>query len=285
MRWRGRRMSGNVQDRRSYRRAGVATGGIGTTIVIALMFWLSGGDPQILVDTGVLDPGVASPATPASSEEEELVGFVRVVLADTEDVWNQLFRERGIDYAEPQLILFRGQVDSACGFASAAVGPFYCPRDQDVYLDLQFFDELNRRFGAPGDFAQAYVIAHEVGHHVQTLTGVSDYVMQQRAQSNETDANRWSVRQELQADYLAGVWAHHVQRLKEVLDPGDVEEALRAANAIGDDRLQRKSRGVVVPDSFTHGTSEQRLRWFRRGYETGDFAAAEILFELEYDEL
>jgi hypothetical protein len=246
-----------------------------------------GVDPQVLMDSGVLNQQGGAPVEqgPTDPAEDAAVGFVSVVLADTEDVWSELFRQQGGAYVEPKLVLFRGEVQSACGYASAAVGPFYCPADQDVYLDLQFFDDLKQQLGAPGDFAQAYVIAHEIGHHVQKLTGVSDQVREQQQRVGEVEANRLSVRLELQADYFAGVWAHHVQRTKQVLDPNDIEEALNAATAIGDDRLQRQARGTVVPDSFTHGTSAQRLRWFREGYDTGDYAAGMALFELDYDDL
>jgi predicted metalloprotease len=192
------------------------------------------------------------------------------VLKDTEDVWGELFASMGKTYQAPRLILFTGQVESACGSASSAVGPFYCPGDAQVYLDTEFFDDLHRRFGAPGDFAEAYVIAHEVGHHVQNLLGVSGRVQSLRRQMGEAEANRLSVRLELQADFFAGVWAHHAQAAKQILEAGDIEEALSAATAIGDDRLQRQARGTVTPDAFTHGTSEQRMRWFRRGFESGD---------------
>lgn len=286
MRWKGRRASGNVEDRRFTRKAGLATGGIGTIVVVLFLLYM-GVDPQVLLDSGALDQQGGAPVEqgPIDPAEEEMAGFVAVVLADTEDVWSELFRQQGGAYVEPKLVLFRGQVQSACGHASAAVGPFYCPADQDVYLDLQFFDDLKQQFGAPGDFAQAYVIAHEIGHHVQRLTGISDQVGEQQQRIGEVEANRLSVRVELQADYLAGVWAHHIQRTKQVLDPNDIEEALNAATAIGDDRLQRQTQGTVVPDSFTHGTSAQRLRWFREGFETGDYSASIALFELDYSDL
>jgi predicted metalloprotease len=198
-----------------------------------------------------------------------------VVLADTEDTWNPLFDQMDRTYQEPVLVLFSDQVDSACGFASAAVGPFYCPGDRKVYIDLGFFAELSDRFGAPGDFAQAYVLAHEVGHHVQTLLGISDQVRSIRATASEADANALSVRQELQADCFAGIWAHHADQLRQILEPGDVEEALTAASAIGDDRLQRQAQGYVVPESFTHGSSEQRVRWFQTGLERGQLSACD----------
>ena len=276
MRWIGRRESANVQDRGHGR--GLAVGG-GLSLVGLLIALLLGVDPsRLMIDTG-------ESSAPPSAERDELVRFVKVVLADTEDVWHDRFRTAGLRYQEPQLVLFSGRVESACGLAGSAVGPFYCPPDQHVYIDLQFFQELRARFQAPGDFAQAYVIAHEVGHHVQKLLGISDKVQAQRKRMSETEANRLSVRLELQADFLAGVWAHHAHKTKQILEPGDVEEALRAAAAIGDDRLQRQSRGTVVPDSFTHGTSAQRVKWFRLGLETGDFQRREELFTLPYERL
>lgn len=203
--------------------------------------------------------------------EEESQQFVSVVLAETEDVWNKLFTEAGSTYREPTLALFHSATDAeGCGFASAAAGPFYCPADQKVYIDLSFYDELKNRFNAPGDFAMAYVIAHEVGHHVQNLLGISDKLQSARGRVSEKEYNKLSVKLELQADFFAGVWAHHTQKMKNILDPGDIEEALNAANAIGDDKLQQESQGRVVPDAFTHGTSEQRMYWFKKGYETGD---------------
>jgi uncharacterized protein len=215
-------------------------------------------------------------------QQDELTHFVKVVLRDTEVVWDDLFREQRRTYRYPKLVLFSGAVDSACGFTSSAVGPFYCPEDEKVYLDLSFYRDLKTRFGAPGDFAQAYVIAHEVGHHVQKLLGISDRVTAARQRATKTEANQLSVRLELQADFFAGVWANRAQQRFKFLDPGDIEEALRCANAIGDDRLQMEARGRVVPDSFTHGTSAQRMRWFKRGWTTGDmtqgdtFSASEL---------
>jgi predicted metalloprotease len=242
---------------------------------------LLGVDPRALLQDA--PPRAAGPAVDPA--QEPLKRFVSVVLADTEDVWHALFRDRGLAYREPRLVLFSGRVQSACGLAGSAVGPFYCAEDASLYIDLEFFDDLHRRFGAPGDFAQAYVVAHEVGHHVQNLLGRLGQVHAQRRRLPEPEANRLSVRLELQADYLAGVWAHHAQRTKDVLEPGDLEEALRAASAIGDDRLQRRSGGDVAPDTFTHGTSEQRLRWFRRGFDSGSFEALEELFTLPYSKL
>jgi predicted metalloprotease len=263
MRWKGRRQSTNVEDRRSSTGTRVALGGGLGTLVIFLLVTFLGGDPGSLLEQAAPAPARAAER---SSEEEELRGLVGVVLAETEDVWRGLL---GPGYREPTLVLFRDRVESACGIAGAATGPFYCPSDENVYLDLAFFEELSARFGAPGDFAQAYVIAHEVGHHVQGLLGTLEQVHRLQERSDEVEANRLSVALELQADFYAGVWAHHAAR-GELLDAGDVEEALEAASAIGDDRLQRSERGFVVPESFTHGTSEQRRTWFRRGLESGD---------------
>jgi hypothetical protein len=274
MRWKGMRESANVEDRRGTGRRLAVGGGLGT-IVLLLIVMLLGGDPQTLLQI----PGIGDTEAPqgqigagetGNAAEDELAKFVSVVVADTEDVWHEIFRADGRQYREPKLVLFRGQVQSACGFANAAVGPFYCSLDEKVYIDLVFYDELSRRFGAPGDFAQAYVIAHEIGHHVQNLLGISDQVHRMQERASESQSNELSVRLELQADFFAGVWAHHAQRMRQILEAGDVEEGLRAAAAIGDDRLQRRSQGYVVPDSFTHGTSEQRVRWFRKGLETGD---------------
>lgn len=205
-----------------------------------------------------------------AARENEAASFVKVVLAETEDVWNKIFAENNQQYREPTLVLFTGTVQSACGNASSASGPFYCPADLKVYIDLSFYDELKNNLNAPGDFAMAYVIAHEVGHHVQNLLGISEKVQQARGQLSEAEYNKLSVKLELQADFLAGVWANHTQKLQNIIEPGDIEEALNAANAIGDDRLQKQSRGYVVPDAFTHGTSAQRMYWFKKGFETGD---------------
>jgi hypothetical protein len=252
-------------------RAG-ALGGGGLLIVL-LIAMLFGADPRQLLDQLGGDAAVApteSQVPPAA--QDELAQFVSVVLAETEDVWNAEFARQGQTYREPTLVLFAGRVQSACGMAGTAVGPFYCPGDEQVYIDLEFYDLLRRRLGAPGDFAQAYVIAHEVGHHVQNLLGTSESVQGMRDRLSEEQWNELSVRLELQADFLAGFWAHHTQRTKQLLEPGDIEEALQAASAIGDDRLQMESQGYVVPDAFTHGTSEQRVRWFQRGFETGDLS-------------
>ena len=287
MRWLGQRESDNVEDRRGFSTGRlVAGGGIGSVVVllIALVF---GVDPSALLHQGQPDTDT-SPATgrATSPAEDSQKKFVAVVLADTEDVWNDLFRKQyKKNYPEPKLVLFSGSSRSGCGFASAATGPFYCPQDQKVYLDLEFFQELQNRFKAAGDFAQAYVVAHEIGHHVQKQLGILDQVNGKRGRVSQAEYNKLSVRLELQADFLAGVWAYHAQKMKNILDPGDLEEALGAANAIGDDRLQKQGRGYVVPDSFTHGTSAQRVRWFRLGFETGDLSRAMELFKLDYSQL
>ncbi|MBL9152538.1 MAG: zinc metallopeptidase [Verrucomicrobiales bacterium] len=286
MKWEGRRRSDNIEDRRGAGGPRMAMGGGLGLVVILVLVALLGGDPMALLEqmdggSGGL-PGIEQSGGPVDPAQDELAAFVGVVLADTEDVWHHLFQEMGDRYEEPKLVLFSGQVRSACGFASAASGPFYCPADRNVYIDLVFYKELKQRFGAPGDFAQAYVIAHEVGHHVQNLMGISEKVQSMRGRVSEAEYNQLSVRLELQADFFAGVWAHHAERMKGILESGDVEEALRAANAIGDDTLQRQSQGHVVPDSFTHGTSDQRMRWFLKGFQTGDlsqgdtFAAREL---------
>ena len=272
MRWKKGRRSSNVEDRRG---RGVSKGAVGGglgAIVLAVIVVLMGGDPSKLL--GALMPqGTQAAVTTSGREptaaENELAEFASVVLADTEDVWNDLFARMGRNYEEPKLVLFTDAVESACGMQQSAVGPFYCPGDNQVYIDLSFFDDLHKRHGAPGDFAQAYVIAHEIGHHVQNLLGTSSKVHNLKRGVGKTEANALSVRLELQADFYAGVWAHHAQRTRQVLENGDIEEALTAASSIGDDRLQREARGYVAPDSFTHGSSEQRVRWFRRGFETG----------------
>lgn len=264
MRWTGRRESGNLEDRRGGGGRFALGGGIGIIVVIIAL--LLGRNPQELLNA---IPGQEQ-STGTSSPDDEQAKFVDAVLVDTEDVWNALFRQMGSQYKEPNLVLFSGSTSSGCGFAGAATGPFYCPADEKVYIDLSFYDELKNRFDAPGDFAMAYVIAHEIGHHVQNLLGITDKVDRMRGQVSEKEYNKLSVRLELQADFLAGVWAHHDQKMKNILEEGDIEEALQAANAVGDDRLQQQSQGTVVPDAFTHGTSEQRMRWFKKGFETGD---------------
>jgi predicted metalloprotease len=278
MRWQGGRQSGNVEDQRGMGRGPVALGGGIGTIVLVLLVMFLGGDPRVIMNGGgggpVGGPGFQAPQQQGeiNPEEEKLKELVSVVLADTEDVWHELFRSQGKTYQEPKLVLFSGEVESACGYASAAVGPFYCPANEKVYLDLGFYGEMRDRFKAPGDFAQAYVIAHEIGHHVQNQLGISDRVQGLRGQVSKKEFNELSVRLELQADFFAGVWAHHAQRSRQILEEGDIEEALNAAAAIGDDRLQKQSQGYVVPDSFTHGTSAQRARWFRKGFQTGDMS-------------
>jgi len=276
MRWTGSRRSDNVEDQRGSSFGGrpVALGGGGLLIVLVLSL-LFGINPLSLlqgVEPGANSPVATAPGSTGSAAEETMKDFVSAVLGETEDVWRDVFTRSGQTYRDPKLVLYSGMVQSACGTAEAAVGPFYCPGDEKVYLDLGFFEDLSQRLGAPGDFAQAYVIAHEVGHHVQNLLGISGQVEQRRGRVSEAEYNRLSVRLELQADFLAGIWAHHAQERMAVLEAGDLEEALNAASMIGDDRLQRRSQGYVVPDAFTHGTSEQRVRWFRRGYETGDMS-------------
>lgn len=295
MRWRGSRQSDNVEDRRGERaprglRGGAGAGsllplvlrlsrtrgGIVILIIGAIAFWYMGGDLGTLTGApGVLDDGSTVSAPAQDAAESEQADFVSVVLADTEDTWSAIFALSGQTYEPPRLVLFRQATRSACGLGEAAMGPFYCPGDQKVYLDLSFFDDLAERHTAPGDFAQAYVLAHEVGHHVQTLLGISARSAAARRGMSATAANAESVRQELQADCFAGIWAHHAQAARNVLESGDIDEALAAASAIGDDRLQHQARGYVTPDSFTHGSSTQRGRWFRRGFEQGTLTACD----------
>ncbi len=273
MQWRNSRQSGNVEDRRGMGGALPVTGGIGT-ILVAMVIYFMGGDPSVVLNQGPQNPGggttrpANSGANPGGADDEQR-RFVSAVLGDTEDVWREIFRQRGRTYREPKLVLFTGQVRSACGIAGSATGPFYCPADEKVYIDLAFYRELKDRYKAPGDFAQAYVLAHEIGHHVQKQMGVMDKVQSSQQRAGKKEANQLSVRLELQADFLAGVWAHYAQK-RGLLEAGDVEEGLRAASAVGDDNLQRESQGYVVPDSFTHGTSAQRLQWFQKGLESGD---------------
>lgn len=299
MRWKGRRQSSNVEDRRGSSPIGLGGGGSGGGLIrlLPLLFrflgvkgtlvavlalgayaYFSGGGLGGLV--GGIDvadvtraPASADQPVQQSTAEQELVEFVAVVLADTEETWHTLFEANGERYEEPRLVLYRGAVNSACGMGQAAMGPFYCPGDRKVYLDLGFFDDLAQRHGAPGDFAQAYVIAHEVGHHVQTLLGISEKVQRAKRGLSKAEANQLSVKQELQADCFAGIWGHHADRSRQLLERGDVEEALGAASAIGDDRLQRQAQGRIRPDTFTHGSSAQRVRWFRTGMEQGKLAA------------
>ncbi len=271
MRW-GSERSDNIEDRRGMGVSGrgLAGGGIGT-IVIALIAMYFGVDPSVILNQAdTLAPKQQQTQTHFSPEEEHLKEFMSVVLASTEEVWGTLFRNGGKTYEQPKLVLFSGVVQSACGHAEAAMGPFYCPGDHKLYLDMSFFTELSKRLGAPGDFAQAYVVAHEVGHHVQNLLGVAGQVNAMRQRGGEGQANQLQVRMELQADCYAGVWAYHANQTRQILEPGDTEEALAAAAGVGDDRLQKQARGYVVPESFTHGSSEQRMRWFSAGMKAGD---------------
>ena len=294
MRWQLGRRSQNVEDRRGgsgggfsvpggvrmsrgARRGGL--GGIGLIVFVLIAMFL-GVDPSMLFQDSTVATGPETIETPRSGAGDELSDFVSVVLADTEDTWHELFDRMGGRYREPTLVLFSGQVGSACGYASAAMGPFYCPADQKVYIDLGFYRDLRERFRAPGDFAQAYVIAHEVGHHVQNLLGIAGEVQKLRGQVSETEANALSVMMELQADCFAGIWAHHAHEARQILEQGDVEEGLNAAAAIGDDRMQHRTQGYVVPDAFTHGSSEQRVRWFREGLASGNLEACNT-FEAE----
>lgn len=271
MRWQGRQGSSNVEDRRGGRGKKVGAGlGIGAVIIFFLAILL-GEDPEKALQQIQSQPVQQNTTQTTSAEEDELAQFVSVVLKDTEDVWKKLFAEQlNRKYAVPTLVLFSGEDQSACGFASAATGPFYCPADQKLYIDLSFYQQLKTRFKAPGDFAMAYIVAHEVGHHVQYLLGITSEVASQQRRMSKANANELSVRLELQADFLAGVWAHHAQKMKNILEQGDLEEALNAASAVGDDRIQMQARGYVVPESFTHGTSKQRMDWFHRGLKTGD---------------
>jgi len=276
MRWDRSRASDNVEDRRGQNggggmRFGGRSIGLGT-IAIALVAMLFGVDPSVVFNLagGLNPPAVQQQSAPPPPAEDAAARFVSHVLGDTEDTWRTIFAKSGKTYEDPKLVLFSGSTDTACGLGQSASGPFYCPGDHKVYIDLAFFQELGSRFGAPGDFAQAYVIGHEVGHHVQNLLGISGQVQAERQRSSEKRANQLSVKLELQADCFAGVWAHHADRARQVLEAGDIDEGLNAASAIGDDRLQKQAQGHVVPDSFTHGSSAQRVRWFTRGIESGD---------------
>lgn len=304
MRWRGNRKSSNVEDRRGMRTAGSGglggSGGMLRLLPMAFKFLGVKGTLILLVCVGAYglftgnlgslltgignqqDTTVSRSAVPfhETAQEKELVDFVSVILADTEDTWTALFRQKGRTYQEPRLVLFRGSVDSACGMAQSAMGPFYCPGDQQIYIDLGFYDQLKNRFKAPGDFAQAYVIAHEVGHHVQTLLGISSHVHAARRKLSTAEGNQLSVRMELQADCLAGVWANHANKTRQLLEVGDLEEGLAAASAIGDDTLQKQSQGYVRPDSFTHGSSAQRVKWFKIGLDSGDMASCDTFNNL-----
>ncbi|MEZ6194630.1 MAG: neutral zinc metallopeptidase [Planctomycetota bacterium] len=293
MRWKDHRRSENVDDRRGVSGgAKVAGGGLGAIVIALIGIFVLGKDPSSLLTSGALGGGGAAvESRPLTAAEKEASDFVSTVLAYTEDVWKETYPALAgaysgapTRYVEPRLVLFSGEVGSACGNANAAVGPFYCPGDSQVYIDLSFFEELARRFKAPGDFAQAYVVAHEVGHHIQKLLGITRQVDSQRGRVSKEEYNRLSVRLELQADFFAGVWAHHAQRRFDILEPGDLAEGLAAAGAVGDDRLQMQARGYVVPESFTHGTAEQRIRWFRRGFEEGDPRAHDP-FQGRYEDL
>jgi predicted metalloprotease len=267
MKWQGRQGSGNVEDRRGMSTGRMALGGGIGTIIIAIIVLLLGGDPSQLLN---MQGGTETEQVSTTAEEDQMAQFVSVVLKDTETVWGKIFQQSGSAYKQPMLVLFRDQVESACGFASAASGPFYCPEDQKVYIDLSFCEQLKTKFGAYGDFAVAYVIAHEIGHHVQNQLGILEEVQNKRSQLSEKKSNQLTVRLELQADFLSGMWAHYAESMLHTLEAGDIEEAMNAAAAVGDDNLQMKYQGKVVPDAFTHGTSAQRREWFRRGYETGD---------------
>ncbi|MDN4607863.1 KPN_02809 family neutral zinc metallopeptidase [Sporosarcina highlanderae] len=266
MEWKGRRGSKNIEDRRGMGGKTLVGGGIGSIVVLLIVMFLGGDQGDILNN---LTTSPTNTEYVETAEDKELADFVSVVLADTEEVWTEIFKQEGMEYREPILVLYTGSVQSACGMAGAAVGPFYCPGDEKLYIDLSFYDELQSQFNAPGDFAMAYVIAHEVGHHVQKLLGISEEMAKIRSRVSEEEYNKYSVRLELQADYLAGVWAHHAQGMG-VLEEGDLDEALNAASAVGDDTIQKRARGYVVPESFTHGTSEQRKRWFYRGFKAGN---------------
>lgn len=274
MKWIGRRESSNVDDRRGLSGGKIAAGGGVAGIVIYLLYTLLSGnniDPSQIQQQLSEQTNQSSQLTPEEQKaDDERAAFVKVVLAETEDVWNKIFTEKGQQYSEPTLVLFRGVVESACGNASSASGPFYCPGDNKLYIDLSFYQDLQYKLKAPGDFPMAYVVAHEVGHHIQNLMGTADKVNRLRQQLSETEFNKYSVMMELQADFYAGIWAHHTQKMKNILDADDIDEALNAASAIGDDRLQKQSTGQVMPDAFTHGTSAQRMYWFKKGYQTGD---------------
>jgi predicted metalloprotease len=282
MKWTGRRQSGNVEDRRGMRPGRMAVGGGLSTIVVLIIAALFGADPRDLIRN--VPQQQTQENVPVDPAQEPMREFVSVVLADTEEIWGQIFAQQGATYQKPWIVLYSEAVESACGFATAASGPFYCPPDQKVYIDLSFFDELKSRFGASGDFAIAYVVAHEIGHHVQNMMGLTDQVHNMQGQVSQEEYNQMSVRLELQADFLAGVWAHHAQTRLKIIEPGDIEEAIGAAAAVGDDRIQKQTRGTVVPDAFTHGTSAQRVAWFKRGFQTGDISQGDT-FNVRYDEL
>jgi predicted metalloprotease len=270
MRWQGRKESNNIEDRRGLSPRGVVGGGLGTIAVVVIILLLGGNPSDLLQNITTNQQITASSDYVETERDKELAQFVSVVLAETETVWKEVFNENGQHYVEPKLVLYSGSVQSACGFSSAATGPFYCPGDEKVYIDLSFYDELQNKFKAPGDFAMAYVIAHEIGHHIQKLLGISEQVSKLRNQLNEEEYNKYSVRLELQADFLAGIWAHYEEKMGDVIEVGDIDEALTAASSVGDDRIQKEMQGYVVPESFTHGTSAQRKKWFYKGYRSGD---------------
>ena len=268
MKWQGREGSGNIEDRRGMSGRKMAVGGGIGTVVVILIVWFLGGDPSQYINT--LQGGSDTEQVKSTAEEDQMAQFVSVVLKDTETVWGKIFEKSNSRYHQPKLVLFRDQVESACGLASTASGPFYCPSDESVYIDLSFCDQLKTQLGAYGDFAVAYVIAHEIGHHVQNQLGIIEKVEREKSGKSKTKVNQLGVRLELQADFLAGMWAHYAQEMLHTLDAGDIDEAMNAAAAVGDDKLQMKYQGRVMPDAFTHGTSAQRKEWFRRGWQTGD---------------
>lgn len=275
MRWKTGRRSRNIDDRRSTRLSGKAKGGGIGILILALIGMYFGIDPSFILQQGAnLSDNTKTEQTnyQPSASENKLADFVSVVLADTEDTWSSIFNQGGATYQQPTLVLFTGAVKSACGYAQSATGPFYCPADRKVYIDLSFYKDLKNKFGASGDFAQAYVVAHEVGHHVQNLLGVSDKVHAMRSKLSQTEYNKMSVKLELQADCFSGVWANHADKMRHILEPGDIEEAVNAASMIGDDRLQKQAKGHVTPDSFTHGSSAQRMKWFKQGFTSGEIS-------------
>ncbi|RPI14373.1 MAG: metalloprotease [Ignavibacteriae bacterium] len=274
MKWRDREGSSNVEDRRGMSSKGIIGGGIGT-LVIFLLVYLLGGDPSQVDDNYQTRAPDNTTEYQQTAEEKELAQFTSVVLAETEKVWTDIFRKEGMSYQYPKLVLYTNAVNSACGYTGSATGPFYCPGDRKVYIDLSFFSELRDEFKAPGDFASAYVIAHEVGHHVQTLLGYDEQLNSLRRRLPEKEFNKYLIQYELQADYLSGVWAHYAESMN-LLEPGDLDEALNAASSVGDDRIQKRTQGYVVPDAFTHGTSEQRRSWFKRGFDSGDLNGADV---------
>ncbi len=284
MRLDGRRTSDNVDDRRGKGPGGKISLGIGGTIIVGLIVWLMGGDPMSFVAQQVAEDTTTNSDYTPTAEEEQMAVFAKTILAGTEDVWTEVFRKNGMDYTSPRMVLFSGATQSGCGSASSATGPFYCPADQTVYIDLSFFEEMNSQLNAGGDFAYAYVIAHEVGHHVQHLLGTLGKVQQQQQQMSEKDRNQMNVRLELQADFYAGIWAYYDNKNFNSIEDGDIEEGLNAATQIGDDRLQMQSQGYVVPDAFNHGTSAQRTRWLKKGLESGNLSQGDT-FSVDYSQL